>query len=47
MEWKSTKDGEEVKFRKKITFEDIYGIVNGPGTDAVELKKKVQRGEKV
>jgi len=47
MEWKSTKDGAEVKFRKKVTFEDICGVVDGPETDAVELKKKVQRGEKV
>jgi len=47
MEWQSTKDSVEVKFRKKVTFEDISGIINGPETDAVELKKRVQRGEKI
>ncbi len=47
MEWKSTKNGAEVKFRKKVTLEDICGLVDGPETDAVELKKKVQCGEKI
>ncbi|MEN4017551.1 MAG: hypothetical protein PQ975_11505 [Methanobacterium sp.] len=46
MGWKSTKNGAEVKFRKKVTFEDFCRIVDGPETDAVELKKKVQRGER-
>lgn len=47
LEWKSTKNGAEVRFRKKVTINDIFGIVDGPKTDAVELKKKVQRGEKI
>ncbi len=44
--WKSTKNDAEVKFRKKVTFDDICRIVDRPETDAVELKKKVQRGER-
>lgn len=47
LEWKPTKKGAEIKFRKKVTIDDIFGLVDGPKTDAVELKKKVQRGEKV
>lgn len=47
VEWKPTKNGAEVKFRKKVTIEDIFGIVDGPETDAVKLKKKIQRGEKI
>lgn len=47
LEWKPTKNGAEVKFRKKVTIDDIFGMVDGPKTDAVELKKKVQRGEKI
>jgi len=46
MAWKSTKNGAEVKFRKKVAFDDICAIVDGPETNAVELKKKVQRGER-
>ncbi|MGZ7116749.1 MAG: AbrB/MazE/SpoVT family DNA-binding domain-containing protein [Methanobacterium sp.] len=44
IEWKPTKNGAEISFRKKVSFEDIAGIIEGPKTDAVELKKKVQRG---
>ncbi|OPY24860.1 MAG: hypothetical protein A4E27_01122 [Methanobacterium sp. PtaU1.Bin242] len=47
LEWKATKNGAEIRFRKKVTIEDIFGIVKGPKTDAVELKKKLQRGEKI
>ncbi len=47
LEWRSTKNGAEIRFRKKVTIEDIFGMVDGPETDAVELKKKVQRGEKI
>lgn len=47
LEWKPTKNGAEIRFRKKITIEDIFGMVDGPKTDAVELKKKIQRGEKI
>ncbi|MBU4536270.1 MAG: AbrB/MazE/SpoVT family DNA-binding domain-containing protein [Euryarchaeota archaeon] len=47
LEWKPTEKGAEIKFRKKVTIDDIYGICDGPKTDAVALKKKVQRGEKL
>jgi len=47
LEWKPTKNGAEIKFRKKVTFQDIAGMVKGEPTDAVELKKKLQRGEKI
>lgn len=47
LEWKTTKNGAEVRFRKKVTIEDIFGMVSGIKTDSVELKKKVQRGEKI
>ncbi len=47
IEWKPTKKGAEIMFRKKVSFEDIAGIIDGPKTDAVKLKKKVQRGEKL
>ena len=46
LEWKPTKKGAEIRFRKKVSFEDILGMIDEPETDAVELKKKVQRGEK-
>ncbi|MDI6644326.1 MAG: AbrB/MazE/SpoVT family DNA-binding domain-containing protein [Methanobacteriaceae archaeon] len=47
LEWKSTEEGAEVRFRKKVTIDDVFGIGDGPETDAVELKKKLQRGEKL
>jgi AbrB family looped-hinge helix DNA binding protein len=47
VEWQITKEGVKISFRKKVTIEDIFGMVDGPKTDAVELKKKVQRGEKI
>lgn len=47
LEWKPTEKGAEIKFRKKVTIDDIYGLCDGPKTDAVELKKKIQRGEKL
>jgi len=47
LEWKTTESGVEIRFRKKVTIEDIFGMVDGPKTNAVELKKKVQRGEKI
>ncbi|WP_286475683.1 AbrB/MazE/SpoVT family DNA-binding domain-containing protein [Methanobacterium sp. CWC-01] len=46
MEWILTEDGVELKFRKKVTMDDILGMVEEPETDAVELKKKAQRGVK-
>lgn len=46
MEWIPTGDGVELKFRKKVTIDDVLGMVEEPETDAVELKKKAQMGEK-
>jgi len=46
MEWIPTGDGVELKFRKKVTIDDVLGMVEEPETDAVELKKKVQMGRK-
>jgi len=41
VEWISTDDGVEVRFRKKMSLNDIAGIVeSGEKTDAVELKKE-------
>lgn len=47
LEWKTTKKGAEVRFHKKVTIKDVFGIVGGIKTDAVELKKRVQIGEKI
>jgi AbrB family looped-hinge helix DNA binding protein len=48
MEWTTTKDGVNIKFRKKVSLLDIAGIVDTEDeTDTVELKKRVQRGEKI
>ncbi|MDI9437000.1 MAG: AbrB/MazE/SpoVT family DNA-binding domain-containing protein [Euryarchaeota archaeon] len=46
MEWIPTGDGVELKFRKKVAIDDVLGMVEEPETDAVELKKKAQMGEK-
>lgn len=47
VEWISTDDEVEVRFRKKMSLKDITGIVKtGEKTDAVELKKRAQKGEK-
>lgn len=43
LEWIPTENGVELKFRKKVIIEDILGMVEGPETDAVKLKKKAQR----
>jgi len=44
--WEEEKGEIKVRVRKKKTLEDIIGIVSGKEkTDAVVLKKKVQRGE--
>jgi AbrB family looped-hinge helix DNA binding protein len=45
LEWKPTETGAEIIFRKKISFQDVAGMVKGKPTDAVKLKKKLQRGE--
>ncbi|EKQ51544.1 MAG: looped-hinge helix DNA binding domain, AbrB family [Methanobacterium sp. Maddingley MBC34] len=47
MEWIPTDSGVELRFRKKVNINDILGMVEGPETDAVELKKRAQRGEKI
>ncbi len=47
LEWKPTENGVKVRFRKKLSLRDIAGIVKtDERTDAVELKKRAQRGEK-
>lgn len=47
VEWRSTDEGAMVRFRKKMSLNEIAGIVkSGEKTDAVELKKRAQRGEK-
>jgi AbrB family looped-hinge helix DNA binding protein len=44
LEWEETDEGVLVTFRKRRTLKDIIGIISVP-SDAVELKKKIQRGE--
>lgn len=44
LEWIPKEECVELKFRKKVTIEYILGMVEGPETDAVELKKKAQSG---
>ncbi len=44
LEWEEADEGVLVKFRKRRTLKDIIGIISVP-SDAVELKKKIQRGE--
>jgi bifunctional DNA-binding transcriptional regulator/antitoxin component of YhaV-PrlF toxin-antitoxin module len=46
LEWKPTENGVKIKFRKKVTFQDVEGMVKCESSDAVKLKKKYQRGEK-
>jgi bifunctional DNA-binding transcriptional regulator/antitoxin component of YhaV-PrlF toxin-antitoxin module len=44
--WVEEKGEIKVKVRKKKTIKDIIGIVPGKvKTDAVEMKKRAQRGE--
>ncbi len=47
VEWLPTDKGVELRFRKKVKLEDICEIVDINDTDAVKLKKKVQRGDKI
>ncbi|MDP1552790.1 MAG: AbrB/MazE/SpoVT family DNA-binding domain-containing protein [Methanobacteriaceae archaeon] len=47
LEWKPTENGAEIIFRKKVSFQDVAGMVKVEPTDAVELKKKLQRGEEI
>jgi AbrB family looped-hinge helix DNA binding protein len=43
VEWSEGQDGLVVRFRKRKTLRDLTGIGSAP-TDAVEVKKRVQRG---
>lgn len=46
--WKVDNDKITVEFRKEVKFEDICGIIDTDvKTDAVILKKMVQKGEKI
>jgi AbrB family looped-hinge helix DNA binding protein len=48
VKWKLDNDKITVEFRKEPTFEDICGMIDTDvRTDAVQLKKMVQRGEKI
>lgn len=47
VEWLPTDTGVELRFRKKVKIENISGIVDIKKTDAVKLKKKVQRGDEI
>lgn len=44
IEWFPSEEGVELKFRKKVSLDEITDIVDTEKTDAVELKKKAQRG---
>jgi bifunctional DNA-binding transcriptional regulator/antitoxin component of YhaV-PrlF toxin-antitoxin module len=44
IEWVASEEGVELKFRKKVSLDEITDIVDTKKTDAVELKKKAQRG---
>jgi bifunctional DNA-binding transcriptional regulator/antitoxin component of YhaV-PrlF toxin-antitoxin module len=44
--WVEERGEIKVRIRKQKTLKDIIGMISGPKkTDAVELKKKAQRGE--
>ncbi|MBU3967783.1 MAG: AbrB/MazE/SpoVT family DNA-binding domain-containing protein [Euryarchaeota archaeon] len=48
LEWSDTEKGIIVQPRKKRTFQDIIGLIKTEGLpDAVELKKRIQKGEKI
>lgn len=47
-EWKLTDKSLTVNLRKKVEIEDIIGMINTEKrTNVVELKKRIQRGEKI
>ena len=46
IEWIISNNEVKLKFRKKVSFDEILGIIDSE-SDAVELKKKVQRGDKL
>jgi len=41
-EWKTNKNNVEIIFCKKLTINDVLGIVDGPKTNSVEIKKEVK-----
>lgn len=43
LEWEVKRDMIIIKIRKKVTLDDIKGLIS-VGGDAVESKRKVQRG---
>jgi bifunctional DNA-binding transcriptional regulator/antitoxin component of YhaV-PrlF toxin-antitoxin module len=47
LEWTTTKEGEaKITFKKKKSINDIIGIAHSKEpTNAVEMKKKIQRGD--
>ncbi len=48
IEWISTKEGVKIRFRKKLSLLDIAGVgKTRDETNAVELKKRAQMGEKL
>ena len=47
VEWKTNKNKVEILFRKRRTINDVFGIIDGPQTNSVEIKKRIQRGEKI
>jgi AbrB family looped-hinge helix DNA binding protein len=47
MKWKLTENTLTIEFNKEVTFEDIYGIIDeNSELNAVQIKKRIQRGEK-
>lgn len=44
--WKKVNEKIEIQYRKRVSIDDILGVWNGPKTNAVEIKKRIQRGEK-
>ncbi len=48
LDWTDTEKGIIVQPRKKVTLQDITDLITTKGLpDAVELKKRVQKGEKI
>ena len=46
IEWIISNNEVKLRFRKKVSFEEIFGIIDSE-SDAVELKRKVQMGDKI
>ncbi len=49
VQWKIDEEKQivEVSFRKKRSLSEIIGMVKDDGEDSVEIKKKIQKGEKI